>query len=75
MRDLGGADRPNAFTASFTGSPLARTSEIMARDTRTRTLGAISSSSSAGWVALVTLPIRPPVVTIVSPRRTALTSA
>src|SRR5262249_14204891 len=57
--------------SSFTGSPLARTSAIMERAWRTRRPSAISISISVASSStfLVTRPISPPDVTMVSPRR------
>ena len=58
---------------TLTGSLLERTSEIMARATFTFTPSAISTSTSAeSSTTFVTLPIMPPEVTTVSPRRTFL---
>jgi len=45
------------------------------RKSRMRTLGAISISTSLSSIDFDTLPIRPPVVTSVSPRRTFRSAA
>ena len=68
----GRASRALPPSAALTGSPLVRTSEIMARTTLTRTPSAISTSISGSSITFVTLPTMPPVVTMVSPRRTFL---
>src|SRR5512137_2579209 len=49
-----------AAGVSFTGSPLERTSAIAVRSRWIRTLGAISSSTSASLIAFVTVPTMPP---------------
>src|SRR5208282_213106 len=59
--------------SSFTGSPLARTSDTIERICRTRTPSEISTSIWSSSTTLVTLPTSPPLVTTVSPRRSALT--
>jgi hypothetical protein len=52
----------------LTGSPLARTSDIIWRTTRTRTPSAISSWISRSSMIFEILPTSPPEVTTVSPR-------
>src|SRR5262249_4204981 len=58
---------------SFAPSPLVRTSDTVDLITRTRVFSAISTSISASSRTFVTLPMMPPLVTTVSPRRTLAT--
>src|SRR5204863_5440728 len=60
-----------AASRAAVGSGLASTEVIVLRSTRTRTLEAMSTSTSSGFTTRFTVPRMPPPVTTRSPRRSA----